>query len=233
MGKISKDQRGFSALETVLILIVVGLIGFVGWYVYHAKNNTDKTLTQANSSSSSVKPQKTPKTTQSVALASNSVTFDMPLKWTFEKGSDKCRAFVTSNVTCIDGADISPDEKLATRYGNGTEFFHFSVSVFENKNNTDAKGWLLNEYQDGLPDSDDANSISKINGYNSYYVEKTYDGDGTSVREGYYVLVANEKSVVVYARTYEPGELSDGSKVGDFRKFEPQIKTIAESIKID
>ncbi len=48
-----KNQRGFSAVEGLLILVIVGLIGFTGWYVWQAKSNTEKTLNQASSTSSS------------------------------------------------------------------------------------------------------------------------------------------------------------------------------------
>jgi hypothetical protein len=40
-------NKGFSALETVLIVVVIGLIGFIGWYVYsqNHKKTTTKTVT--------------------------------------------------------------------------------------------------------------------------------------------------------------------------------------------
>lgn len=48
---MKKNQRGFSAVEGLLFLIVLGLIGFVAWYVYHTKNTVDKTLSTSNSAS--------------------------------------------------------------------------------------------------------------------------------------------------------------------------------------
>lgn len=47
---MKKNQKGFSAVEGLLILIIVGLVGFIGWYVYHTKNNTEATLNQADKS---------------------------------------------------------------------------------------------------------------------------------------------------------------------------------------
>jgi cytoskeletal protein RodZ len=46
--KANTNQRGFAAVEAILIVIVLGIIGFTGWFVYHAKQNTDKTLTSAD-----------------------------------------------------------------------------------------------------------------------------------------------------------------------------------------
>jgi flagellin-like protein len=53
-----KNQKGFTAIEGLLILIAVTLIGFVGYYVWHTQKQTDKTLDQADKSSQSsvIKP---------------------------------------------------------------------------------------------------------------------------------------------------------------------------------
>jgi uncharacterized protein (UPF0333 family) len=41
-------NKGFSTIEGLLILVIVLILGGVGWYVWHSKNETDKTLSQAN-----------------------------------------------------------------------------------------------------------------------------------------------------------------------------------------
>jgi type II secretory pathway pseudopilin PulG len=43
-----KNQKGFSALETLLVLVIIGLTGFVGWYVWNARNSADKSLDSAS-----------------------------------------------------------------------------------------------------------------------------------------------------------------------------------------
>lgn len=52
MNKVSNDQRGFSALETILLLIIVAIIAGVGGYVLHANNKAGSTINAANKSSS-------------------------------------------------------------------------------------------------------------------------------------------------------------------------------------
>jgi hypothetical protein len=37
-----KNQKGFGAVEGLLILVIVGILGFVGWYVWHSKNNANQ-----------------------------------------------------------------------------------------------------------------------------------------------------------------------------------------------
>jgi hypothetical protein len=64
MNKVKFNQKGFAALESLLILVIIGLIGGVGWYVVHTKHQTDKILSQADKISQSA-PQKTTSTTES------------------------------------------------------------------------------------------------------------------------------------------------------------------------
>lgn len=59
MRKIGKSQAGFSAVEVVLLIVIVGVIGFVGWYVYHAKQNSDTVLNSAAHTSASSTKSKT------------------------------------------------------------------------------------------------------------------------------------------------------------------------------
>ena len=51
MSKLVQFERGFSTLEAMLILVIVGLIGFIGWYVYQSKNNTTSTYNAVQASS--------------------------------------------------------------------------------------------------------------------------------------------------------------------------------------
>lgn len=39
-----KNQNGFSVLEGLLLIVILGLIGFVGWYVWRASQNANKSL---------------------------------------------------------------------------------------------------------------------------------------------------------------------------------------------
>jgi predicted negative regulator of RcsB-dependent stress response len=69
MSDIKKDERGFSPIETILVLVIVAVIGFVGWFVYHAKQTTDKSLNAANTTSNNAGPKFTTK--KQAAASSN------------------------------------------------------------------------------------------------------------------------------------------------------------------
>lgn len=63
MHRSGKDQQGFTAIETVLILIIIAIIGFIGWYAWHSKQNSDKMLNDtAKSQPASVNAYKRPTT---------------------------------------------------------------------------------------------------------------------------------------------------------------------------
>lgn len=47
---MNKNQKGFGIVETLLILILVGLLGGVGWYVYDSNKKADDSLTNASNS---------------------------------------------------------------------------------------------------------------------------------------------------------------------------------------
>lgn len=47
------NHKGFSLVEGLLILVIVGLLGGAGWYVWNAKHKTDKNFNNADSASSS------------------------------------------------------------------------------------------------------------------------------------------------------------------------------------
>jgi hypothetical protein len=53
MGKHKKDEKGFSTVEVVLVLVIVVLIGIVGFMVYNRKDKTVPAPAAATNSSAS------------------------------------------------------------------------------------------------------------------------------------------------------------------------------------
>jgi len=43
------DERGFSAVETLLVVVAIAAVGLIGWYVYHVRQTTNSTYNAASS----------------------------------------------------------------------------------------------------------------------------------------------------------------------------------------
>ncbi len=52
-----KRQAGFTALEGLLILVIVGIVGFTGWYVYQSRNKTNSLYNSSASVGSNIPKQ--------------------------------------------------------------------------------------------------------------------------------------------------------------------------------
>jgi type II secretory pathway pseudopilin PulG len=61
----TKNQKGFSLIEGLLLVIAVGLVVFVGYYVWHSQKQTDKTLNTAAKTSDAASNAAKTSTTQS------------------------------------------------------------------------------------------------------------------------------------------------------------------------
>jgi predicted lipoprotein with Yx(FWY)xxD motif len=67
------NQRGYSSIEIVLVLVIVGLIAFIGWYVFHAKSDINTTLGNAESGQTQLSKQAVKKPTAASTTATSQV----------------------------------------------------------------------------------------------------------------------------------------------------------------
>jgi len=231
---MKRNQKGFTAVGILIIVVVIGLIGVIGWLVYDRQKSPKSTVADTQKQGLSKTMTETAKEAVSnytmLKLASDSVTFETPKTWIV--GKSNCIDSPGAAPACTDGATLTPPEKMPTIYGGGTEFFTIYVNVYDNKDNKTAQKWFEDVYGGGLSGSSDKISSESINGYNTYYfrqINKSYD-------EIRYVYSARGKAVLVIARVSEKGYASDGSgKVNaqsDFTKYVSEIEKMAKSITI-
>lgn len=92
-----KKQFGFTAIEGLLILVIVGILGGTGWYVYNAHNNTQNSYANADNSNTSTvsakkkAPAKDP-TVEWIALSNKDGIFSLkyPKTWVTAKDPSAC-----------------------------------------------------------------------------------------------------------------------------------------------
>ena len=54
---MKSGQKGFTIVETLLVLILISILGFTGYYVYHSRNNAKSTYN--NAASTNLSPTQT------------------------------------------------------------------------------------------------------------------------------------------------------------------------------
>lgn len=56
--KLTKSQKGFSAVEIIMVIVIVGLLGAVGWFVYdRQKNSKEQTNTTTQTEQTKMEPE--------------------------------------------------------------------------------------------------------------------------------------------------------------------------------
>jgi len=73
MGKIRKNEAGFSPVEVVMVLVIVALIGMVGWLVYKNHNKTTNNSATTANTSTTKSTTSTPSTSQQPAATAPSL----------------------------------------------------------------------------------------------------------------------------------------------------------------
>lgn len=226
-------QRGSTVLIATLAILVVATFVSVGWYVWHKQKRSNvtaqKTTQQPIASTTKMENITTTKPSNLFTLDKGKVRFIIPESWTADEKyvNSVCRSFVTDESTqCIEGVALYPNSKPRTRYGDGSEFFYVHASVYKNPNKSDAKTWLETDFHDGAGSATiiDSSFVSS-NGRSTYYLK--HDSGYQEVK---YIDAFKDKVVYLYARTYEPATLANGTQVGNFKDYEPQIKELAKSI---
>jgi len=128
---MKKNQKGFSTVEVLLIVVIVGMLGGIGYYVWHAQKQTDDTLNSTGKTSQNIPSAVQPKssTNSTIFKFSNlGVQFTLPSSinnlqytpWTFSDGG-KGGYLTTTDIKsminkCLEGQKADPKLLDATSY---------------------------------------------------------------------------------------------------------------------
>jgi cytoskeletal protein RodZ len=134
---MERRQQGFSIVEGLLILVIVGILGFTGWYVYHSQKNASNSYSNSVAGSSqtgtaskvSAKPANGCSLALSVGQKDGAAgTFHEDLVFT-NKGSSNCTLDGYPTVTLLD----SSGNKIGQAAGHDTAVSSAPVTVKPNE----------------------------------------------------------------------------------------------------
>jgi len=115
---MSAKQKGFGAVEFILVLVAVGIVGFAGWFVWNGQKQLGKTLDDSSKGSSSVSSTDTAKTESNsdtslvpISVEGGHATVGAPKNWTVTNGdaNDQSGMFSTVKIT-------SPDSNISVTF---------------------------------------------------------------------------------------------------------------------
>lgn len=91
-----KTQKGFSAVEGLLILVIVGLLSFTGWYVYNSQKSANNIYSKSQKTSANSALVKTDSTANWKSFSSTSAMFSVkyPETWAVGAKQENCPDFL-------------------------------------------------------------------------------------------------------------------------------------------
>jgi len=119
MNKISKNQKGFTAVEALLIILILAVIGFGGYYVWHTQHDNKKTtaITQSTSNKASTKTTQTSTTPspyagwKSYTVPVEKLSLMYPSDWTLSNSGSASADSVT--ITAQDGSVFNFEDGIS------------------------------------------------------------------------------------------------------------------------
>ncbi len=133
------NNNGFSIIEGLLIVIVLGVMGGVGFYVYKAAEATDKSSSNSNTSTQTRTDinEATQKSAETYTNKELKYVFEYPRTWTTSdtiKEASTYSGSTTHASTTIESKDlVTTNEGIGFHLTNGARMY---VTVSETNSNT-------------------------------------------------------------------------------------------------
>jgi Tfp pilus assembly major pilin PilA len=226
VGKIRKNETGFSVVEVVLVLVIVCLISAVGWLVYKNHNKTNNSTVTANATkantSAQTKNSQAP-ATKTYSDQSKTFTVQYPASWTtgelkpgnaaYSVNADLLDAmemdFIPSNAPSVNSKSPSPN----------------LVRVIAFKSN-DAQA-ILSAYVTG--DGNTSPQNLTVNGYKAMYQQSGSASSLTYTDDAY--AVTNNGVTVLFDFREKQGSDAYGASAFDATSTVPDYTDLVKSIK--
>lgn len=234
------NQKGFSAVEILIVIVVITLVGFVGWRVYDSNQDSEDASTseqiteETNTQSEDEVSQRDEAETQesdSNRVSVGSATVEVSDTWKVNKpesvnGGDcvLSPARVQEVVNCK--MLILSDEEYES-----TDGFHVTISTYDASSQTSVKDWYINELFRGVDGNLSSEKTLEINGADAYMTEADYSGeDGDEIRLNYVVLSGD--TAVVLNTTLFNGQHYSFTSERDYLEYRSEVEELANSIQL-
>lgn len=119
------NQKGFGAVETLLIIVILGLLGGVGWYVYQSQNKHNQKDQPASTTNEYKKePEVKDETADWLSFTPDSklYTVKLPDGWTFDHQNDECDCLLSKTLISKKGT-LATIEKVQGGRDGGVGYF--------------------------------------------------------------------------------------------------------------
>jgi hypothetical protein len=249
-----KNEKGFGALEILVILVLVGLIVSVLWYVLSKQKDTgqksvDKDTSTSQNSPTENDPLKLEATTVELlsgvrseaplvygsastqSVISDFVSFATPDVWRpdAEFTSEGC-----GKADCIGQSVIVPADE-DTSVADYPDYFAVTISAF--KTNQDAKNVFSSHWQDDGEAAEQAYSIFTTNdGKKGFKYDFAFNGNDNKGRYVEHVAYGISRAgiVVILDVTYFNGSNKSFANTNqtDYGQYAAEVEQIAKSLRI-
>jgi type II secretory pathway pseudopilin PulG len=238
MGKINKNQQGFSLVEGLLVVIALTLIIGVGFYVVKANKKDDNVTSNKLNSTTSAKEAAPASDKELVSLQNGGktlVTLQIPKSWQTSvahqpnDGSQQipsCSLTSDSTHTALDGGETKyvPDQAKPDK--------NVAVS-FDVVKQEDTKA-LPQYFQDDIYGGYDAGIHTfdnlNINGNPAVLYNGSGKPDGSDYKQQYY-LVSHNGYVACLRWSFQNKSNPPTGSDYDYSQYLPTVESMAKSIK--
>jgi uncharacterized protein (UPF0333 family) len=232
MNKIHKNEQGFSAVEFLLVIIIVILVGFAAWYVYHTDHKTKQVTVTSTSSS----PAKTttvgsngnttnPLPTGTIGTKDITGTYSYPGQYF----SIKYPSSWTVAATTLPTAPVQPGTLPTVVIVTPPSAYQGETASMVVDQSTSLSNALKYAFV-GIGTTVENNQSLTINGYSAMYQQNVISATGGFTDDSYAVM--NGNYTVVF--TFRVSQLSSPeADVSAFNAVDllPEFNAIVTSVK--
>lgn len=202
---MNKNQRGFGAIEILLVLVIVGLLVGAGWY-FMQRNDSKELKSSTAEQTVEMKPY-----TDSAKLYSVSY----PSTWIAKEAEDCCEGEPKDYTKVSRSVTITPSNKAEIHgYGVGIQ--------------ADSTESLAKNIEQHWKDNRHEPKPKTINDYSAKYVKVTFSGDAENYIDHNYLITHDGASVFVTFREkyYHQYPTEDWSASQDMDAFNKLLGSI-------